>query len=105
VTRALISSPNELTAAFDEQSPDLLVQILFYFAAVNVLLGVFNLLPIPPLDGSALIERVLPASALPTWHKYRPYGLIVLLVLIFATGIVSGIVTPFLDALYDFVTG
>ena len=38
------------------------IQILFSFALVNLFLGIFNLLPIPPLDGSALIERVLPAG-------------------------------------------
>ncbi len=105
VTRALINGPAELGQAFDDKSPDLLVQIVFYFAVVNVLLGVFNLLPIPPLDGSALVERVLPASALPTYYRFRPYGLIVLLVLVFATGIVTEIVTPVYDVLLDFVTG
>ena len=38
------------------------IQILFSFALVNLFLGLFNLLPIPPLDGSALIERVLPGE-------------------------------------------
>ncbi|MEX2100771.1 MAG: site-2 protease family protein, partial [Acidimicrobiia bacterium] len=44
------------------------VQILFFFAFVNLFLGLFNLLPIPPLDGSALIERV----------KSRPDGKLIL---------------------------
>ncbi len=41
------------------------VLIPFLFAEVNLFLGVFNFLPIPPLDGAALIERVLPRSWLP----------------------------------------
>ena len=41
------------------------IRILFSFAVVNLFLGLFNLLPIPPLDGSALIERVLPEPWLP----------------------------------------
>jgi len=43
----------------------LAIRIAFSFAAVNLFLGVFNLLPIPPLDGAALIERVLPREWLP----------------------------------------
>ena len=39
-------------------------QILFEASLANLTLGVFNLLPIPPLDGSVLIERLLPARAL-----------------------------------------
>ena len=105
IARALVDSPSELLRAFSEQSPDLLVQILYYFAIVNLLLGVFNLLPIPPLDGSALIERVLPAEWLPAWYRFRPYGILVLLGLVFFTGIVGEIIAPFRDVLYDFVTG
>jgi Zn-dependent protease len=105
LARALVDSPSELFRAFSEQSPDLTVQILYYFAIVNMLLGVFNLLPIPPLDGSALIERVLPAEWLPGWYRFRPYGILVLLVLVFFTGIVGEIIAPFRDVLYDFVVG
>ena len=47
----------------DSLSLPVLVALLF--AEVNLFLGVLNLLPIPPLDGSALLERVLPASGSP----------------------------------------
>jgi Zn-dependent protease len=58
---------------------------LYGFVLVNVVLAAFNLLPIPPLDGSALIERVLPRSWWPNWLKFRQYsmGLVLLLVLVF----------------------
>ena len=50
----------------------LVAQIVFEFGVVNVFLAVFNLIPIPPLDGSALIERLLaglgPADLLPAAH-------------------------------------
>jgi Zn-dependent protease len=105
VARAMVSSPTDLLRAFSSQSPNLVVQILYYFAIVNLLLGVFNLLPIPPLDGSALIERILPAEWLPGWYRFRPYGILVLLVLVFFTGIVGDIIAPFQDVLYDFVVG
>jgi Zn-dependent protease len=105
VSRALVQGGATLGSSFTDQSPDLLLEIVFYFAIVNLLLGVFNLLPIPPLDGSALVERILPEQWLPTWHRYRPYGMLVLMVLIFSTNVVSTIVNPFYDMLSRFVVG
>jgi Zn-dependent protease len=89
---------------FDHIEGDLLLQIFFYFALVNLLLGIFNLLPIPPLDGSALLERMLPREWLPTWYRFRPYGLLVLLVLVFMIpGLVGQIVNPFAEILQRFI--
>jgi Zn-dependent protease len=79
------------------------VLILFLFAVVNLFLGLFNLLPVPPLDGSSIIERVLPAAWLPQWYKFRPYGILVLLLLVFSTSVVSDFLRPFEDALFNFV--
>ncbi|MET0422125.1 MAG: site-2 protease family protein [Acidimicrobiia bacterium] len=81
----------------------LLVQVLFTFAWVNLALGVFNFLPIPPLDGSALIERVLPEEWLPQWYRFRPYGFLVLFLLVFSTGLIGRLLNPFYDRLFDFV--
>jgi len=84
---------------------DLPVNVLLplSFAAVNLFLGVFNFLPIPPLDGASLIERVLPEQWLPGWYKFRPYGIFVLFILVFSTPILDNIFRPFLDHLYSFV--
>ena len=103
VARAIYSSGGVLPGTISQSTSDLLLEIAFYFALVNLLLGLFNLLPIPPLDGSALIERALPASWLPTWYRFRPYGLLVLLLLIFFTGVIGTVVQPFFDALRHFV--
>jgi Zn-dependent protease len=74
----------DLRRAFLIDDLALFARVTFWFGFVNVLLAVFNLLPIPPLDGSALIERVLPAQWWPTWAKIRPYGMAVLFLIIFA---------------------
>jgi Zn-dependent protease len=81
------------------------VRILFSFAVVNLFLGLFNLLPIPPLDGSALIERVLPEKWLPNWYQFRPYGFLVLFILVFTTGFAAKILDPFYNQLFRFVFG
>ena len=64
------------------------VLILVYLGLVNVWLTVFNMIPIPPLDGSVLIERLLPGSWWPHYLRLRRYtlplvlGLVVILTLI-----------------------
>jgi Zn-dependent protease len=57
-------------------------QIVFYVGLVNVWLCIFNLIPIPPLDGSVLLERLLPARYWPTYLKYRQYTMPILLGLV-----------------------
>ncbi|MBW8827598.1 MAG: site-2 protease family protein [Acidobacteria bacterium] len=61
----------------------LVPRVLLWAGFLNVVLATFNLLPIPPLDGSALIERVLPAQWWPRWHQVRQYGFGILLLIIF----------------------
>ena len=103
VVRQMLRDGGFLGADISSEGADLAVQILFAFAVVNLFLGLFNLLPIPPLDGSALIERVLPREWLPGWQRFRPYGFLVLMLLVISTNAVGQVIEPFYDALYDFV--
>ena len=57
-------------------------RFMFAFGYVNVLLAALNFLPIPPLDGSALVERALPQAWWPNWLKFRQYAMPVLIVLV-----------------------
>ncbi len=77
--------------------------VLVAFALVNLFLGVFNLLPIPPLDGASLIERFLPRSWLPAWWKFRPFGFLILLVGLFYIHLFDKIISPFARVLADFI--
>lgn len=65
-----------------EPAPELLLRVIGSFGVVNVILAAFNLLPIPPLDGSAVIERFLPRRLLGPWHRLRQYSMAILLVLV-----------------------
>jgi Zn-dependent protease len=75
----------------------------FWLGLMNVVLAVFNLLPIPPLDGSAFIERVLPHTWWPTWLKIRQYGFGVLLLLVFLTDTLDVVFDPAIDLWFDLV--
>ncbi|HVM54406.1 MAG TPA: site-2 protease family protein [Acidimicrobiales bacterium] len=76
--------------------------LFFYIGFVNVILAVFNLLPIPPLDGSAFIERVLPHTWWPTWLRFRQWGFGVLLLIIFVIpGALNRIFDPVLELWFE----
>ena len=56
--------------------------MIFFASLINVGLCAFNLIPIPPLDGSVLLERLLPARWWPTYLRYRQYTMPILLGLV-----------------------
>ena len=60
--------------------------LLWFIIVINIGLGVFNLLPIPPLDGSKLLGALLPDKYYYTYLRYEKYGMILLVVLL-ATGV------------------
>ena len=60
---------------------------------VNVSLGVFNLIPIPPLDGFGVVESLAPARMYPAVYWLRRYGFVILFVAMF-TGVLRMVMTP-----------
>ena len=63
---------------------NLFVHVLFYAGFANLWLACFNLIPIPPLDGSVLVERVLPRRWWPAYLRIRPYTFPILMVIVLA---------------------
>lgn len=61
----------------------LVANLLFFFAQINVLLFVFNLLPIPPLDGSHVLFALLPDNARQIQWFLMQYGMLILFAVIF----------------------
>ncbi len=67
--------------------------------AVNLLLAVFNLLPIPPLDGSAVIERFVPVHHLPRYYQMRARALPFLMALLILNALTIHVGTTWLSSL------
>ena len=72
---------------------------LTYMLIMNVSLAVFNLLPFPPLDGSKVLDTILPASMRPLMDILEQYGFIILLILISA-GFIRVIISPVIDFVF-----
>ncbi|MDQ1356668.1 MAG: hypothetical protein QOG44_1041 [Acidimicrobiaceae bacterium] len=63
-------------------SGPLRLRIPLAFGIINVVLAVFNLIPIPPLDGSAVVDRFIPKAWRNGWEALRRYGFLILLGLV-----------------------
>lgn len=70
---------------------------------INVVLGVLNCLPIPPLDGSRIVSSLLPGRAAWYMHRFEPYGFFVL-VLLMMSGILSLIISPVIILITSAIT-
>lgn len=102
--RVLIANPDLL-----EQVPDLVIQTMLIFIQINLLLMIFNLFPIPPLDGSAVLFAFLPPRIAWQWRPIlQQYGFILLLLIFFlppGESIGGRILGPLLDALFTLLVG
>jgi Zn-dependent protease len=68
---------------------------LIYGIYLNLILAFFNLLPIPPLDGSHVVAHLLPASWAVPYRKFGRYGVLVLIAIVFFVPEVLGVLlTP-----------
>ena len=84
--------PGGLGAA--EGTPAVLATLLLFMVQFNLILAVFNMLPIPPLDGGNVLAGLLPETLAASYDRLiRPFGFLILIVLM-ATGWLYRIIGP-----------
>lgn len=94
-----------IPVAADSNAVTLMVYVmmaLYYFASINISLAVFNLIPIPPLDGSKVLGSVLPAKFNFYMYKYQRYIYIGFLVLLF-TGLLQVPISWLVNLFYKLI--
>ena len=80
----------------------IIVTIIQLAIVINIGLGVFNLIPIPPLDGSKVLKNFLPYNAR-TWFENRSYIFYIVFVVLWAVGILGLIITPVTNVISNFL--
>ena len=90
--------------ALPQTFPPIIGAVLRFTVMINLILGIFNLFPIPPLDGSKILLSQLPYNLARSYERLEPYGFIILLILL-VSGILQtlmGLILPILSSFLGF---
>ena len=85
-----------------ESAAGWLFQFLLFMVVINVLLAVFNMVPVPPLDGGNVLAGLLRGRAYEIFDSIRPYGFLILYGLLLS-GLLFRVVAPVQDAIVDWL--
>lgn len=105
--RLLLSSPDLF--AGDAELTTTVLSVLFYVVMYSIVLGLFNLIPIPPLDGGAIMLTLLsPRTAWSIKPFLSQYGFFLIILLILPLGgqsIIGRVLLPIADVIYGVLVG
>lgn len=76
----------------------------FYCMIINIIIGLFNLIPVPPLDGSNIVAGILAPDVALSYMRLSRYGMIILFVLLYL-GLFQRILLPIADLIIRFLMG
>ncbi len=79
-------------------------RLMFYMVIINLLLGIFNLIPVPPLDGSRILTSLLPIKQAMVYMRLERFGFLIIIALLW-TGIIGKVVFPIVHFLAYFLLG
>lgn len=92
-----------ILSALPQNFPALLGSLLRFTVLINLVLGVFNLFPVPPLDGSKILLSQLPYTLASRYQRLEPYGFLILVILMMVpfgpTSLLQGILGFFVGIL------
>ena len=78
--------------------------VLEFIVVINLLLAVFNLVPVPPLDGSRVVSGLLPKEYAAYYNKLEPFGIFILIGLL-ALGLINNVILPIVSFLSSLLLG
>jgi Zn-dependent protease len=104
VTNILIAFVAMAALQFDTvAAKPAIASLLMTLARINIILGAFNLIPIPPLDGSRILMALLPPEAQRSVARIEPYGFFILILFLF-TGLLNPVIAFMQNAIYGLIS-